>query len=129
MYTSIVLSPQLFSFKYCCLTLIILFNINHLFAHSEVMTRIDIQHYLHTIKQLHVLLCKTIIVSINSSREWFAQLYTIKYSYLIQILSKQIYLTHRWRHNRYDHSAWVKLGVIVKKGWHHSLRNCNLTTV
>ena len=39
-----IVSTQLNSFNYCSLTLIILFNINHLFAHCEVFTSIAIQH-------------------------------------------------------------------------------------
>ena len=31
-------------------------------------------------------------------------LFGIKYSYPIQIISKQIYLTHRWDPNKYYHS-------------------------
>ena len=39
LYTSIaIVSTQLNGFKYCYLTLIILFHINNLFAHSEVVT-------------------------------------------------------------------------------------------
>ena len=39
-YISItIFSNQLIVFNYCCLTLIILFKINHLFTHSEVVTR------------------------------------------------------------------------------------------
>ena len=34
----------------------------------------------------------------------FTQVY-IKYSYLIQILSKQIYLTYKWHHNIFNHSG------------------------
>ena len=46
-----IVSTQLNSFSYCNRTLIILFNINHLFADSEVVTSIvfnannSIQHY------------------------------------------------------------------------------------
>ena len=32
-------------FNYCYLTLIILFDINHFFAHSEVVTSIAIKHF------------------------------------------------------------------------------------
>ena len=38
----IIVSTQLNSLKYCYLTLIILFNINYLFVHSEVDTGIAI---------------------------------------------------------------------------------------
>ena len=37
-----VVCTQLIGFKYCYLTLIILFNINHLFAHSEVVSSVAI---------------------------------------------------------------------------------------
>ena len=37
-----IVSPQLNGFSYFYLTQIILFNINHLFAHSEVATSITI---------------------------------------------------------------------------------------
>ena len=37
-----LLSTQLNGFNYCYLTLIILFNINHLFAYSEVVSSIAI---------------------------------------------------------------------------------------
>ena len=41
LYTSIAdVSTQLNGFNYCDLTLIILFNNNHLFAHCEVVTNI-----------------------------------------------------------------------------------------
>ena len=39
-----MISTQLNGFNYCYLTLIIIFNINHLFADSEVVLSIDIQH-------------------------------------------------------------------------------------
>ena len=43
LHTSIaIISTQLNGFKYCYLTLIILFNINHLFAQSKVVTSIAI---------------------------------------------------------------------------------------
>ena len=37
-----IIFTQLDGFNYCYRTLIILYNINHLFAHSEVITSIDI---------------------------------------------------------------------------------------
>ena len=37
-------STQLNGFNYCYLALIILFNINHLLAHSEMVTSIAIEH-------------------------------------------------------------------------------------
>ena len=37
-----IVSTQLNGFNYCYITLIILFNIHHLFAHSEVVTSIAI---------------------------------------------------------------------------------------
>ena len=43
--TIAIVSPQLKGSNYCYLTLIILFNINNLFADSEVVTSIAIQHY------------------------------------------------------------------------------------
>ena len=44
LHTSIVIvSTQLHGFNYSNQTLMILFNINHLFAHSEVVTRIAIK--------------------------------------------------------------------------------------
>ena len=51
LFTSIAfVAIQLNSFNYCNLTLIILFNINYLFAHSEVVTSINtyysFKHYL-----------------------------------------------------------------------------------
>ena len=33
------------------------------------------------------------------------RVYEIKYSYRIQIICKQIYLTHRWNHDRYHRSG------------------------
>ena len=43
LHTSItIISTQLNGFNYCNLTLIILFNINHLFEHNEVITNIAI---------------------------------------------------------------------------------------
>ena len=43
MYTSIaIVSTQLNGFNYYYVTLIILFDISHLFAHSEAVTSIDI---------------------------------------------------------------------------------------
>ena len=43
LHTSIaIISPQFNGFNYCYLTPIILFNINHLFADSEVVTSISI---------------------------------------------------------------------------------------
>ena len=39
-----IVSPQLNGFNYCYETLIILFNINYLFADSEVVKSIAIQH-------------------------------------------------------------------------------------
>ena len=43
LHTSIVIaSTQLKGFKYCYLSLIILFDINHLFADSEVVSSITI---------------------------------------------------------------------------------------
>ena len=45
LHTSIaIVSTQLNDFNYCYLTLIILFNINHLFAHSEVVKNIAMYH-------------------------------------------------------------------------------------
>ena len=38
-----ILSTQLDGFNYCYLTLIILFNIDHLFADSEVVTSIAVK--------------------------------------------------------------------------------------
>ena len=43
------------------------------------------------------------------------QLYGIKYSFLIQIIFKQFYLTHRWNSNSYYHSKSVDLGVMSIK--------------
>ena len=40
-----IVSVQVNSFNHCFLTLIILFNINHLFGHSEVLTSIASPHY------------------------------------------------------------------------------------
>ena len=37
-----IVSMQLNSFNYCYRIIINLFNINHLFAHSEIVSRIDI---------------------------------------------------------------------------------------
>ena len=46
MYTSTaIVSTHLDGFKYCYLTPIILFNINHWFADNKVVTSIAIQHY------------------------------------------------------------------------------------
>ena len=48
LHTSIaIVSTQLNGLNYCYLTLLILFNINHLFVHSEVATSII---YLDTVK-------------------------------------------------------------------------------
>ena len=44
--TGIAVVLQLDGFKYCYQTLIILFNINHLFARNEVVTSIAIYHWL-----------------------------------------------------------------------------------
>ena len=45
LHTSIaIVSTQLNSFNYCFLKLIILFNINPLFVHSEVVTSIGMYH-------------------------------------------------------------------------------------
>ena len=38
-------SSLLTGLDYCCVTLIILFNINHLLAHSVVVTSITIKYY------------------------------------------------------------------------------------
>ena len=40
-----IVSTQLNGLNYCYQALIILFNINHLFAHNEVVTNIAIAHY------------------------------------------------------------------------------------
>ena len=66
MPTSIdIVSTQINDYNYCYLTLIIQFNINHLFVNSEVVTSIAIWHklfyltrliYLHTFKWVQVLL-------------------------------------------------------------------------
>ena len=41
----------------------------------------------------------------------------MKYSYLIQIIFKQIYLTHRWDSKKYNHSGLVNMGVMAMKGY------------
>ena len=46
-----IVYTQLNGFKYCYLTLIILFNIDHLFAYSEVAKNNAIQHYSHICTQ------------------------------------------------------------------------------
>ena len=59
-------STQLNGFNYCYLTQL-LFNINHLFTHSELITSIAIKHlfystlfiHLHIVKWFKVLKCKT----------------------------------------------------------------------
>ena len=54
--------------NYCNVTLKILFNVNHLFAHGEVVTSITLYHYYsiqqnsffwHTVTWFQVLLCPT----------------------------------------------------------------------
>ena len=61
-HTSITIaSPQLNGFNYCYLRLIILFNINHLFVHSEVVTSIPMSYqyfYLdsHSFKYCYLIL-------------------------------------------------------------------------
>ena len=66
-------------YEYCYSTQIFLFNISHLFTHSEVITSIAIQHKyfysiliicLHTVKWLRVLLFKT-NDSIQHKIKWF----------------------------------------------------------
>ena len=42
LHICIIISTQLYGFKYCYLTLKILFNINHFFADSEEVTGIAI---------------------------------------------------------------------------------------
>ena len=56
-----------------------------------------------------------IYIYIYISSEFFAYSYTIRYSYLIQVICKLTYLTHRWLSNRYYHYGSVDLGVIVIK--------------
>ena len=62
---TVIVFTQLNSFNYCYLSLIILFNIDHLFADSEVVTSIAIKHLkfystflirLHAVKWFLVLL-------------------------------------------------------------------------
>ena len=49
-----IVSTYLIGFNYCYLTSIILFKIDYLFAHSEMVTNIGIQHYLFNSKLLTV---------------------------------------------------------------------------